>query len=219
LSNFNSLTTATVGTLDHSVAGMAQIVNSNVSNNSTLSSGWPGTLMVAGDTVSRNLSVPTGRIPHQFPMYRTNNTSTTQDPATTQGNFLFAVGDSAGTNGVKFAIQWVTTVRFFNPVDATTITLPRPPPRSGCPPPVQGRTGLPSSRSKVVDEDEKAPVSMSSVEDDEMVDVQSAVSRRSEVVRAPTFALLRDYIDRALAAHFAAAGVHGASTAPVSRAQ
>jgi hypothetical protein len=215
LSNFDSLTTANVGTLDHFVSGMAQIVNSNVSNNSTLSSGWPGTLMVAGDTVSRRLSVPTGRIPHQYPMYRTNDIGTTQDPATVQGNFLFAVGDSAGTNGVKFEIQWVTTVRFFNPVDSTSITLPRPPPRSGCPPPIQGRIGISLRRSKV-DEDEKAPVSMSSVEDDDLVDVRSSVARRSE---ERGFALLRDYIDRALAAHFAAAGVHGASTAPVPRAQ
>jgi len=118
-----SLSPGNLRTLPDCVNGMCQVVNSNVSNDSSLSGGWPGTLMIAGDTRSRHLRVSPRTLSEG--LSKTYYCQGTTGPGVTQGFFAFALGDSAGGNTVKPAMLIHWTVRFEEPEDSSTLGVPR----------------------------------------------------------------------------------------------
>jgi len=116
-----TLTPTTLKTLDDNVAGQAQVVNSNITNNSALSAGYPGVLLIAGDTVQRHLRVkPKSLREGIFPMYLCAGTPGVE---VTQGQLIFAVEDSAGVNTVVFRSVLSYTVDFWECEDNTVLGL------------------------------------------------------------------------------------------------
>jgi hypothetical protein len=95
--------------LPDSVTGMSQIVNSNVSNNSTLSTGWPGTMMAAGDTEPRILRIRPSALNEG--VLRKYACATDY-----QGQFFFSLADAAGANTVTAYAHMHFTIEFFEPV-------------------------------------------------------------------------------------------------------
>jgi len=103
------------------VSGMAQVVNSNVSNNSSLSSGYPGVLLCAGDTCERSLTVRTSALADGT--QRKYFTQGTDGITTDQGILLFSVADSAGANTVKLFGVAHYEIEFSEPLDSATLGL------------------------------------------------------------------------------------------------
>jgi hypothetical protein len=108
----NGLTTSTTYvnacSIPDNIIGTAQIVNSNVSNNSTLSTGWPGTLMVAGDTESKRFTIRSGALNEGvLRKYECKSDS--------QGTIILAVSDPAGGNTVVTQIVMSYTIEFSEP--------------------------------------------------------------------------------------------------------
>lgn len=119
-----TITTNDVRSLPDSIGGMCQVVNVNTADESATNT---GKLLVAGDTKERVLRVRKSALNCSLAkMFRTQS-ATTGDPAVLQGNVIVAVGDAAGTNTVKFFIRVTYTIRFFEPLFATDLSVPRPP--------------------------------------------------------------------------------------------
>jgi len=111
------LSVGALETLSDCVDGTSQIVNVNAGNVAG------GTLMVAGLTTSKTLRVKARTLRLGLAkMYRTQS-ATTGDPAVQQGLFLFAVTDAAGANTVLAQAIVSFTCKFFEPVDASSISL------------------------------------------------------------------------------------------------
>jgi hypothetical protein len=159
-STTTTITPGAVNTLSDSLTGMASIVNTQSADESGTNSGKS---LVTGETVPRHLNVSRKTLRLGLAkMYRTQS-GVTGDPATIQGTVILALGDTAGANTVKVNIFVDFTIRFFEPVDTTTIS--RGPPGVFCPSiatlRLRGRPALPDALGEtksafaVVDEKER----------------------------------------------------------------
>jgi len=146
-----TLTPGNLRTLQDSVSGMAQVVNSNITNNSTLESGYPGVLLIPGDTNPRVLKVSKASLAMGLsPMYFCQGTS---GAGVTQGVLSFALGDTAGGNTVVFTCVLRWKITFFEAIDSATLGKPELPPVLSSNPVVSATV---KQRARCPDDDEKS---------------------------------------------------------------
>jgi len=121
LATSTSISQADVASLADAIVGSASVVNVASADESGTNT---GKLLLPGDTARRTLRVMPKTLNMSLAkMFRCNPTGTTDDPATTQGTFIFAVADAAGANLVRAEgiLSW--TVELFEPVNSANITI------------------------------------------------------------------------------------------------
>jgi len=110
---------STLREVPDSVGGMAQVVNSNITDNSSLAAGYPGFLLIPGDTTQRRLRVKPKSL--RVGSQRMYFTQGTDGITTDQGILLFAVADSAGGNTVIATATIFYSVLFMEPLDSVNL--------------------------------------------------------------------------------------------------
>lgn len=115
-----SITVPQVCSLRDSIRGQMAIVNSNITNNSTLSAGYPGVLLAPGGG-ARVLRVRSSTLRDgSDQLYLCAGTP---GSFVSQGELIFAVNDAAGANTVKADILVKFTVDFYDWMDSSVLGL------------------------------------------------------------------------------------------------
>jgi len=117
--SFTGVTPTQLLTCKDCVSGMAQVVNSNITDNSSLATGYPGYLLIAGDTTQRVLKVRRRTL--NMGSQRYYFCQGTPGLTTIQGDVLFALQDSAGGNTVVLKGLVHFTIDFVEPEDSINI--------------------------------------------------------------------------------------------------